>query len=154
MIHVLTVCLGNICRSPMAQAVLRHHAHAAGGESWMHVESAGTHAGMAGQRCDPRARAALQRRGYDPGQDRARRIVPSDFERFDLILAMDKQNLQSLQASCPQLHQHKLHLFLDYAPHLQEEEIPDPYYGNAQGFEHVLDLCESSALGLLATLRR
>lgn len=120
----------------------------------MHVESAGTYAGMAGQRCDPRARAALQRRGYDPGQDLARRIADRDFERFDLILAMDKQNLHSLQTICPAPHQHKLSLFLDYAENLEEDEVPDPYYGNAQGFERVLDLCEAGARGLISTLRR
>jgi protein-tyrosine phosphatase len=154
MIHVLTVCLGNICRSPMAQVVLRHHAHLDAGLPGLHVESAGTYAGMAGQRSDPRARAALARRGYDPGQDRARRIVDADFERFNLILAMDRQNLQSLQALCPAPHQHKLHLFLDYAIGIEDEEVPDPYYGSAQGFERVLDLCEAGATGLISTLRQ
>jgi protein-tyrosine phosphatase len=154
MIHVLTVCLGNICRSPMAQMVLRHHANLDAGLRGLHVESAGTYAGMAGQRSDPRARAALARRGYDPGQDRARRIVDGDFERFNLILAMDKQNLQSLQALCPASHQHKLHLFLDYATEIEDEEVPDPYYGSAQGFERVLDLCEAGAMGLISTLRQ
>jgi protein-tyrosine phosphatase len=154
MIRVLTVCLGNICRSPMAQVVLRHHADPGRGAPWVHVESAGTYAGMAGQRCDPRARAALLRRGYDPGHDRARRIVGGDFERFDLILAMDKENLRSLQEQCPAPHQQKLRLFLDYALDVEEEEVPDPYYGNALGFERVLDLCEAGAKGLISSLQK
>ena len=154
MIHVLTICLGNICRSPMAQAVLRRHATLEAGLPGLHVESAGTYAGMAGQRIDPRARAALVRRGYDAGQDRARRIVDSDFERFNLILAMDKQNLESLHALCPAPHQHKLRLFLDYAIEIEDKEVPDPYYGSAQGFERVLDLCEAGARGLISTLRQ
>jgi protein-tyrosine phosphatase len=154
MISVLTVCLGNICRSPMAQVVLRHHAHLEVGLPAMHVESAGTHVGMTGQRSDPRARAALTRRGYDPGQDRARRVVESDFDRFNLILAMDKQNLQNLQALCPTPHQYKLRLFLDYATEIDEEEVPDPYYGSAQGFERVLDLCEAGAKGLISKLQQ
>ena len=138
----------------MAQVVVRHHANLETSRPWLHVESAGTYAGMAGQRSDPRARAALARRGYDPGQDRARRIVDIDFERFNLILAMDKQNLQNLQALCPVLHQQKLRLFLDYAIDVEDEEVPDPYYGNAQGFERVLDLCEAGARGLISALRQ
>ena len=138
----------------MAQVVLRHHANLEAGMPALHVESAGTSAGMAGQRIDPRARAALARRGYDPENDRARRIVDADFDRFNLILAMDKKNLQSLQALCPAPHQHKLRLFLDYASEIEDEEIPDPYYGSAQGFERVLDLCEAGAMGLISTLRQ
>ena len=79
--------------------------------------------------------------------------MDADFDRFNLILAMDKKNLQSLQALCPAPHQHKLRLFLDYASEIEDEEIPDPYYGSAQGFERVLDLCEAGAMGLISTLR-
>ncbi len=156
MINVLMVCLGNICRSPMAQAVAGHQAAqiaaALGRSPWAHFASAGTHPGMVGSPCDPRARAALQRKGYAVPPDRCRRISDSDFEHYDLILAMDSQNLAAIQQRCPSMHQHKVRLFLDYAPQLAENEVPDPYYGDAKGFDRVLDLCEAGAIGLIKSL--
>lgn len=150
--------MGNICRSPMAQAVAQHLAQEAataqrsatiGG---LEFSSAGTHAHHTGERPDPRAAAILARRGYKPGNIRSRRITEQDFQRYDLILAMDRVNLAALQRMCPPAHATKLHLFLEFAEGVGETEIPDPYYGNAQGFERVLDLCEAGVKGLIKSL--
>ncbi|MFM8899940.1 MAG: low molecular weight protein-tyrosine-phosphatase [Burkholderiales bacterium] len=155
MTKILMVCLGNICRSPMAQAVLLHHVnrlHPSRLATPVAVESAGTQAGLLGQPPDPRARAALARRGYALPGDLSRRISEADFERFDLILAMDRDNIKQLLRRCPDEHASKIQLFLDFATDLAEDEIPDPYYGSAQGFERVLDLCEAGAKGLVAAI--
>ncbi len=141
----------------MAQAVATHHAARAvselGDAPWVHFSSAGTSPGLLGSPCDPRARAALQRKGYAAPPDRCRRIASLDFERYDLILAMDGQNLADLQQRCPQALQYKVRLFLDYAPLTTQREVPDPYYGDAKGFDRVLELCEQGAIGLIKSLR-
>ncbi len=140
----------------MAQAVAAHHAgggQAPGNLPWVSFSSAGTHAGLAGAPCDPRAKAALKRRGYEATKDVCRRITDQDFERFDLILAMDGANLAYLQKHCPAEHRHKVRLFLDFAEGISEKEIPDPYYGDSKGFDRVLELCEAGAVGLLKQLR-
>lgn len=155
MVKILMVCLGNICRSPMAQAVVLHHANRpdrSPNAPKILVQSAGTQAGLIGQPPDPRARAALARRGYPLTGDRSRRVAASDFEQFDLILAMDRDNIAQLRRRCPAENASKIRLFLDFTTDLPEDEIPDPYYGNAQGFERVLDLCEAAAQGLIAAL--
>lgn len=152
------VCMGNICRSPMAQAVAQHlasqaaHSQRSSTIGGLEFASAGTHAHHTGERPDPRAAAALTRRGYAPGSIRSRRITEQDFQRFDLILAMDRGNLASLQRMCPPAHVTKLRLFLEFAENAEQAEIPDPYYGNADGFERVLDLCEAGAKGLIKSL--
>ncbi len=148
---VLLVCMGNICRSPTAEAVLRQQATRAGVE--MIIDSAGTLGYHSGSAPDSRARAAGEARGYDFSGMRARQVRVEDFERFDLVLAADQDNLQDLQRLCPAEHQHKLRLLLSYADVL-EQEVPDPYYGGDQGFERVLDLIESACEGLLAQLRK
>ena len=154
MIRILMVCLGNICRSPMAQAVASHQAELARDNApWVHFESAGTHPGLVGSLCDPRARTALQRKGYAAPPDRCRRVTDDDFETFDLILAMDRQNLANLLERCPAVHQHKVRLFLDFAQHAAQPEVPDPYYGDAKGFDRVLELCEAGAIGLIKSLQ-
>lgn len=141
--------MGNICRSPMASAAL--HALAAQRRlSQIQIDSAGTYGGHQGEKPDRRARTVAEARGYGQIQrERARRVVADDFERFDLILAMDRDNLMNLQHECPAEHQHKLHLFLEYAAVPGESEVPDPYYGNAAGFERVMQLCEAGAQGVL-----
>jgi protein-tyrosine phosphatase len=96
----------------------------------------------------------LLHRGYQAGADRARRVTDEDFERYGLILAMDKGNLADLQSRCPEAHRHKVKLFLDFAPETGQSEVPDPYYGDARGFERVLDLCEAGAIGLINSLRK
>ena len=150
---VLFVCMGNICRSPTAEGVFRYHAEQAGVSERLHIDSAGTHAYHAGEPADQRARAAAERRGISLEGIVARRVHDSDFDRFDLILAMDEENLARLHAEAPDEHRHKLRLFLEFTD-ADEREVPDPYYGGAAGFERVLDLVEEASRGLLETLSR
>lgn len=152
-IRVLFVCMGNICRSPTAHGVFVDLARRHDMEQRIHVESAGTHAYHVGKPPDPRAQEAARRRGIDLARMRARQVDAGDFEMFDYILAMDRDNLLILQELCPTEHRHKLGLFLEYAPHLGESEVPDPYYGGASGFERVLDMIEAAAEGLLQHVR-
>ena len=153
MTSVLFVCMGNICRSPTAEGVFRHHAESAGLVDRLVIDSAGTHAYHAGEPADRRARAAAQRRGISLEGISARRGAAEDFERFDIILAMDEDNLARLRAESPEEHHHKVRLFLEFAD-VHETEVPDPYYGGAAGFERVLDLVEEASRGLLETLSR
>jgi protein-tyrosine phosphatase len=154
MIRVLFVCMGNICRSPTAEGVFASYLGKSDLAGRVVVDSAGTHAYHAGERPDRRAQDAAKKRGVDLGRLRARRIVQEDFARFDLILAMDRDNLASLLKECPQEHRHKLRLFLAYAQNGTEDEVPDPYYGGPDGFEHVLNLIDDAAQGLIEELRR
>jgi protein-tyrosine phosphatase len=150
--RVLFVCLGNICRSPTAEAVFRDLVQREASQLAIEVDSAGTHAYHAGSAPDERAIAAARRRGIDMSRLRARKVEATDFERFDLVLAMDEQNLQRLRQLAPATHRDRVRLFLDYAPQLLRRDVPDPYYGDATGFEEVLDLVEEAARGLLAAL--
>ena len=147
--RVLLVCMGNICRSPAAEVVVRTLARQAGVSRFLEVDSAGTHAYHEGEAPDQRVRRAAARRHYDVSGLRARRLEEDDFFHFDRILAMDNQNLAFMRRICPPEHLHKLGLFLDFARNTQQEEIPDPYYGGPEGFEVVLDLCEQAAKGLI-----
>ncbi len=133
----------------MAQTVVQKLAQDAGLSQQLKIESAGTHAHHAGERPDPRAAAALASRNYKLGRIRSRRVVASDFQQFDLLLAMDSDNLAELQRVCPPEHVGKLRLFLSFAEGLIETDVPDPYYGNAAGFARVLDLCEAGGRGLI-----
>jgi protein-tyrosine phosphatase len=144
---ILFVCMGNICRSPAAEAIVRSLAEKAGGSCFLEVDSAGTHAH--GGRPDPRMGKAAARRAYDLGGLRSRQLIDEDFFRFDRILAMDRQNLEFLRRMCPPGLHGKLGLFIEFAPETGEDEISDPYYGGAEGFEHVLDLCEAAGRGLI-----
>lgn len=141
--HILMVCMGNICRSPMAQTVGQKMAKDAGLSHQLKFDSAGTHAHQITARLDPRAEAALQHRGYELGRLRSRRVMPADFQKFDFILAMDSDNSQELQRLCPPELQYKLRMLLDLSDGVNGKDVPDPYYGNEQGFERVLDLCEA-----------
>lgn len=145
MIQVLLVCRGNLCRSPMALAITAHHLRLFGLHHGVRLGSAGTHASTHRKHPDPRAMATLQRFGYAPARQSARAVVQSDFERYDLLLAMDPSNLADLQAQCPEALQHKLQLFLHHTPDAIGREIPDPYFGAPSGFERVLRLCEVGA---------
>ena len=118
------------------------------------IESAGTHAPAPAQLPDPRAVAALVRRGYKLEKKRSTRVTESHFADFDLIMAMDAENLAVMQKMCPEEHVHKLRLFLSYAPETGRTEVPDPYYGSAEGFEVVMDLCEAAASGLIGGYTR
>lgn len=152
--RVLFVCLGNICRSPTAEAVFRDLLSREGAGLAVEVDSAGTHGYHTGEPPDARAIQAAARRGIDMSELRARRVEPSDFERFDLVLAMDEQNYRRLHRQAPAAYRHRVRLFLEYAPELGRRDVPDPYYGGATGFEEVLDLVEQAGRGLLAALRQ
>ena len=133
----------------MAQSVTQKLLTTAGIGKQFKVDSAGTQAHHVGEKPDPRAISALKRRGYDGSRIRSRKVVAKDFEQFDLIFAMDSSNLAELKRICPTEHVGKLKLFLDGLGKPDETEVPDPYYGNAQGFERVLDLCEAGAKALV-----
>ena len=153
--RILFVCMGNICRSPIAEAVARSLAQKQGLAAMLEFDSAGTHGHYhAGEAPDARARRVAARRGYDLSRLRARPVIKADFDRFDCILAMDEANLAALQRLRADDSRSKLGLFLDYAEGLGISEVPDPYYGAESGFERVLDLCELAAKGLLADFAR
>lgn len=151
MTRVLFVCMGNICRSPTAEAVVREFARREAGLA-LEVDSAGTHGYHRGDPPDERSIVAARRRGFDLSPLRARVVEVDDFERFDLVLAMDTEVLERLRGIAPDRHSGRLKLFLEYAPALGRQDVPDPYYGGAAGFEEVLDLVEEGARGLLAAL--
>ena len=150
---VLMVCMGNICRSPTAEGVLRHLVREAGLEGAVHIDSAGTLDYHVGSPPDQRSCAYARRRGYDLSSLKARQVQAVDFERFDLILAMDWENLEELRDACPPQHQHKLRRLMEFAPAGVAEVVPDPYYGGSEGFEAVLDHVEQACRGLLIHLR-
>ena len=154
MIKVVFVCLGNICRSPTAEGVFRALVERDGLGERVAVDSAGTGAWHLGEAPDRRAQEAARRRGVDMSAIRARQATKGDFGAFHYVLAMDRDNLAALQRLCPPGQEHRLGLFLDYAPEVGERDVPDPYYGGGQGFEHVLDLIEAASRGLLAHLRK
>ncbi len=152
---ILLVCLGNICRSPTAHGVLRQRAAAAGLLDHLRIDSAGTHGFHTGARPDRRALAAAAERDYDLTDLRARQVTGDDLQLFDYVLAMDRQNLETLEAMAQrQSSAHaRIALFMDFAPDEAGAEVPDPYYGGANGFEAVLDLVERGADGLLHHLQ-
>ncbi len=152
--RVLFVCTGNICRSPTAEGVFRAFVERAGLADRIAVDSAGTHGYHVGEPPDARAIAHAKRRGYDLSALRARRVAPADFERFDLILACDRGHHGLLRRLADKAQHGRIAMFLDYAPELGIEEIPDPYYGDPRDFEHVLDIVEQASQGLLTALRR
>jgi protein-tyrosine phosphatase len=150
---ILFVCLGNICRSPTAEIVFREIVAREAPNLSIEVDSAGTAGYHVGDPPDSRTRQAALRRGYDMSALRARVVEPQDFSRFDLILAMDRQNLETLKRRAPATAQERIRLFLEFAPDADTTEVPDPYYGGANGFEEVLDLVEAAARGLLQHVR-
>jgi protein-tyrosine phosphatase len=150
---ILFVCLGNICRSPTAEAVFRTLAAREAPEIHVLVESAGTAEYHVGSAPDARAQAAAHRRGYEMAGLRARTVERRDFERFDLILAMDRSNWSALKRLAPRAALERVHLFLEFAADAGVLEVPDPYYGGPNGFEEVLDLIEAASRGLLQHLR-
>jgi protein-tyrosine phosphatase len=153
MIKVLFVCMGNICRSPTAEGVFNHLVQQAGLSKRIIVDSVGTHDYNLGKPPDSRAQATAFKRGIDLSAHRARQVTLEDVIEFDYVLAMDRYNYQTLQSIIPPEHKSKLHLFLDFAPQLGTREVPDPYEGGENGFEHVLNLIEAASQGLLDKIR-
>jgi protein-tyrosine phosphatase len=154
MVSVVFVCMGNICRSPTAEAVFRRYVENAGLAGHILIDSAGTHDYHIGDAPDLRAQRAAQQRGYDMSSLRGRQVGEVDFHRFDYVLAMDKANLAILQRLAPPAGDAQVRLFLEYARHHGEREVPDPYYGGPDGFERVLDMVEDASEGLLQHIRQ
>ena len=151
---ILFVWMGNICRSPTAEGVFaallaRNHL-----SDQFKIDSAGTHAYHTGDAPDLRAQKAARNRGIELKNIRARVVVLRDFDEFDHILVMDEENFLHIEGICPVEHQHKVGYLLDYAPHLDTREVPDPYYGGSYGFDRVLDMAEEAAEGLLQAIQQ
>lgn len=153
MTRILFVCLGNICRSPTAEGVLRHLAAATAPGMPIEIDSAATGDYHTGSPPDTRSQRAARRRGIEIGALRARQICAEDFHRFDLILAMDEANLRELRTLKPINSRATLRLFMDYAKDQRRSEVPDPYMGGERDFETVLDLSEVASRGLIAALQ-
>ncbi|MCJ7452789.1 MAG: low molecular weight phosphotyrosine protein phosphatase [Steroidobacteraceae bacterium] len=149
---VLFICMGNICRSPTAEGVFRRLVAERAPGLDIEIDSAGTHDYHVGDPPDHRAVAAAARRGIDISSLRARMVEQADFERFDLLIAMDRLNREILLDSSPEQYRNRVRLFLEFAPAIGEDNVPDPYYGGPVGFERVLDLAEEASIGLLEEL--
>lgn len=148
-IKILFVCMGNICRSPTAEGVFRHQVSVAGKTDNIIIDSAGTHAYHIGSPPDRRAQQTALKRGYNLSDLRGRQVDPRDFNEFDYILAMDRDNLANLFKICPSQERYKLKLFMEFSRGFSQQEVPDPYYGGDQGFENVLNMVEDAGSGLL-----
>jgi protein-tyrosine phosphatase len=167
-VAICFVCLGNICRSPTAEGVMRHQLAEAQLADRVIVDSAGTGDWHIGEAPDERAQRAAKHRGYDLSTFRGRQISAEDFERFDLIVAMDDKNVAALRQVCPPAQRDKIRLLMEFAtaasatdgngaekraPGFDAREVVDPYFGGGEGFEIVLDQCEAACRGLIAALR-
>lgn len=152
-IKVLFVCMGNICRSPSAEGVFRAMVQTSGLKDYVEVASAGTHAYHVGEQADPRSRKAAASRNIDIENHRAQHLKKKHFEEYDYIVVMDHANHRNALEICPPGHCDKLHYFMDFAPQLNVKEVPDPYFGGVDGFEHVLDLIEAASAGLMSDIR-
>jgi protein-tyrosine phosphatase len=150
--RLLFVCLGNICRSPMAEGVFRRVIKEEGVAHLFEIDSAGLGDWHVGQAPDTRAQSAARRRGIDISGQSARQVTHADYTRFDLLLAMDGSNFAELTQHAPKDARHKIRRLLDFAPHTGTQDVPDPFFGGREGFDHALDLIEHAARGLLAEL--
>jgi len=154
MFRVLLVCMSNICRSPTAAAVLTRLLESRQLANKVEIDSAGTHGYHLGEGADPRTSRAAAARGYDLSRHRARKIAFQDLEDFDLILAMDKTNLDNLRRLASPEQRAKIRLFMDYSAHFEDDEVPDPYYGLGHTFDLVLDMLEDASLGLMVEIKK
>ncbi len=152
--RVLLVCMGNICRSPTAEAVLRQMIKNNKLGHIVEVDSAGTHGYHVGEAPDSRTQRAALARGYNLSQLRARKVARQDIDYFDLILAMDKSNLDNLRRMAPPEAHERIKLFMDYSKNFEDDEVPDPYYGLGHGFDQVLDMVEDGTQGLVDGIRQ
>ncbi len=152
--RVLFVCMGNVCRSPVAQAVFEKKLTQSGLAACIEVDSAGTGDHHVGQKPDSRSQHAAAFRGYSLIGQIARQITTEDFDHFDMILAMDWQNMRELQNLAPPQHRHKIELVMRYAQNSDDAEVPDPYYEEQHAFNKVVDYLEDAATGLLDVVKR
>lgn len=152
--RILLVCMGNICRSPTAEGVLRYVIKINNLGDKVEVDSAGTHGYHVGEAPDARTQRAASARGYNLSQLRARKVARQDLDYFDLILAMDRSNLDNLRRMASPEQQERLGLFMDYAKNFEDDEVPDPYYGLGHGFDLVLDMVEDASFGLVEELKK
>ncbi|MDQ1922631.1 low molecular weight protein-tyrosine-phosphatase [Massilia pseudoviolaceinigra] len=152
-IAILFICMANYCRSPTAEGVFRSRAAAAGLDPFLLIDSAATSNYRIGHAPDPRSSEHAARRGIDLTGQRARQVTQADFENFDHIYAMDRQNLAMLTTACPPHLHHKLGLLMAFATRSDSDVVPDPYGGDVDGFELVLDYIEDASDGLIASLR-
>ncbi len=153
MVKVLFVCMGNICRSPLAEGSFTRLLADRDLSNSIQADSAATHSYHIGEPPDPRGITTAAGRGIDISAQRARQVRARDFEEFDYVLAMDRDNFASLEILCPPGLEDRLFLFLDFASEADAREVPDPYYGGRDGFDHVLDLVQGGAEGLLGDIR-
>ncbi len=154
MVSILFVCMGNICRSPMAEGAFRFIATESGDESSFEIDSAGTLGYHAGSAPDPRAISAAQKKSIDIRDQQSRKVTVEDFEQFDYILGMDSDNIKELITRCPEEYQNKIQLFLPYAENLPLKEMPDPYYGPDDNFGRCLSAALSASRGLLKSIKQ
>ena len=152
MFRVLFVCTGNICRSPTAEGVFRTLVETRGLSHRIEADSAGIGSWHVGEPPDPRSQDTARRRGVEIGGQRARTVRADDFSGFDLLLAMDSTHYRQLGRACPPEYVDRVRMFLDYAPELGHADVPDPYYGEGDGFENVFDMIETASQGLLAEI--
>jgi len=149
MVRVLFVCMGNICRSPTGEGVMRQRLVERGLDPFVDVDSAGTIAYHAGKKPDRRAREEALRQGVDLGPQRARQVTVEDFDTFHFVLAMDRDNLQDLEQIKPADSEADLRLLCDFAPELPVDEVPDPYYGGDMGFRNVFRIVDTAVENLI-----
>ncbi len=152
--RILMVCMGNICRSPTAEGVVRKMIVNNSLGDIVEVDSAGTHGYHVGEAPDQRTQRAAAVRGYDLSQQRARKVAPQDLDYFDLILAMDRSNLDNLQRMANPEQRKRIRLFMEFSKEFDDDEVPDPYYGLGHGFDLVLDMVEDAAAGLISELKK